>query len=239
MKISIGDLRQIIREALDSEQLALYTWSNSPSSIKVLLYSPVELLSLDWSDRYELPKDVVKGYAAFHRPDEQCRGAWEVTAIAGIGYGKILYGLGYSLTPNNMLMPDRAFSSKKATDAWTKSSEKMTGFPLDYVDAEESEKITSDDPSDDCEVRSWKIDPETGKGSGDPVLDMAYKGPHTNPGPMMKVHDNTVTELMEILNGLGAMYADPEEVDEMLGGMLKSVSTKYFSSEFQKYYKER
>jgi hypothetical protein len=56
---------------------------------------------------------------------------------------------------------------------------------------------------------------------------------------MMKVHDNTVTELMQILNGLGAMYADPEEVDEMLGGMLKSVSTKYFTSEFQKYYKER
>jgi hypothetical protein len=229
MKIRLGDLRQIIREAWGSEQLALYTWKNSPSSVKVLLYSPAELLSLDWSERHELPKDVVKGYASFHEPDEPCNGAWEVSGMAGIGLGKTLYGLGYYLTPKGRLMPDRVFSSKRARDAWTKSSGKMLGFPLDDIAAPKTP-----DPNDDCSVQV-----STMKGGPDPVLDVAYEGPPVDPSPMMKVHDNTVTELMQILNGLGAMYADPEEVDEMLGKMLKSVSTKYFTSEFQKYYKER
>jgi hypothetical protein len=117
----------------------------------------------------------------------------------------------------------------------------MPGLPLDDVEAHDNKGRSivphpnhTDDPGDDCQLQV-----PTAKGGPDPVLDVAYAGPPVDPGPMMRVHDNTVVELMEILNGLGAMYADPEEVDEMLGGMLKSVSTKYFTSEFQKYYKER
>lgn len=229
MKMQLGDLRKLIRDAIGGDTLALYTWKNSPSSVKVLLYSPAELLSLDWSERHELPKDVVKGYASFHEPDEPCNGAWEVSAIAGIGYGKILYGLGYYLTPNRRLMPDRAFSSKRAKDAWAKSSGKMRGFPLDDVN-----DPRTDDPNDDCSMQV-----PTAKGGPDPVLDVAYEGPPVDPGPMMKAHSDAVVKLMKILNRIGAMYTDPRDVDEMLGDMLRSVSTKYFTSEFQKYYKER
>jgi len=211
--------------------MALYTWSNSSSAVKVLLYSPDELLSLDWSDRYELPEGIVKGYAAFHRPDEPCNGAWEVSSIAGIGHGRTLYGLGYYLTPNGRLMPDRAFSSKRARDAWTKSSGKMRGFPLDDV-----KDPKTPDPNDDCSMQV-----PTAKGGPDPVLDVAYEGPPVDPGPMMKAHDATAAKLMKVLNSHGASYTDSDYsvVDEMLGGMLKRASTKYFTSEFRKYYKEK
>jgi len=208
------------------------------------LYSPSELLSLNWSNRYELPMDIIKGYATFHKPDEPCNGAWEVSSIAGIGHGATLYGLGYSLTPNGRLMPDRMFSSKRAKAAWSRaiSSEKLNRFPLDDVEEhKEGEPIDprhepnhTDDLRDDCQLQV-----PTAKGGPDPVLDFAYKGPPVDPDPMMRVHDATVKKLMEILNDPEAKYTDPEEVDKMLGGMLKRVSTKYSTSEFQKYYKER
>ena len=210
---------------MGGNELALYTWNNTPSNVKVLLYSPSELLSLDWSERYELPKEIVKGYASFRQPDEPCNGAWEVSSIAGIGLGKTLYGLGYYMAPNGRLMPDRSFSSKRAKNAWAKSSGKMQGFPLDDI-----KDPRTDDPNDDCELQV-----PTKQGGPKPVLDVAYEGPPVDPGPMMKAHDKTVAKLMKILNGLGAVYVDPVDVDEMLGGMLKSVSTKYFTSEFRKY----
>jgi hypothetical protein len=231
MKISIGDLRQIIRETLDSEQLALHVWSNSSSVVKVVLYSPTALLLLDWSDRDELPMGIIKGYAVFRKPKEPCNDAWEVSSMAGIGHGKILYGLGYSLTPKGRLMPDRAFSSKRAKSAWTKSSGKMARFPLDDIKDPQTE-----DPNDDCAVQV-----STKQGGPDSVLDVAYEGPPVNPRPMMRVHDATVKKLMKVLNGRGAMYADSDhaEVNEMLGRMLRSAGREYFDSEFDKHARER
>lgn len=231
MKIRLGDLRQIIREVVGGDQMALYTWSNSSSDIKVVLYSPVELFALDWPDVYELPKEVVKGYASFSKTDEPCNGAWQVSSIAGIGYGKTLYGLGYYLAPGGRLMPDRMFTSKRATSAWTAAlgRGKLKGFPLDDISEPRTE-----DPNDDCELQV-----PTKKGGPDPVLDVAYEGPPVDPGPMMQVHKDTVVKLMKILRDLDTEYTNPSEVEDMLGGMLKSVSTKYFTSEFGKYYKEK
>lgn len=228
MRIRLGDLRKIIRESLGSEELALYKWEY-PSRIGVLLYSPSELLSLDWNDRYELPKEIVKGYAKFNASDKPCNGAWEVSSIAGIGYGATLYGLGYALVPGGRLMPDRSFSSKRARDAWTKSLGKLKGFPLD--DAKDPQTA---DPNDDCPVQV-----PVKNGGPDPVLDAAYEGPAVDPGPMLQAHEATVEKLMKILNDLGGEYTDPAEVDDVLGQMFRDISTKYFTSEFGKYYKER
>ena len=102
MKIRLGDLRRLIREALGGEDLAVYMWNSSymtrvgssSSSVKLVLYSPSELLGLDWENTFEIPKDVLKGYAAFGQPENPCHGAWEVSSIAGVGYGKLLYGIG-------------------------------------------------------------------------------------------------------------------------------------------------
>lgn len=234
MKIRLGDLRRLIREALEGEDLALYVWKLSAGFIKIALYSPAELLALDWRNRWELPKEILKGYAAFHEPDQPCNDAWEVTSIAGVGYGKLLYGLGYSLVPTGRLMPDRMYSSKRAKDAWGKQVGKLQSYPLDDFYAPKEKQLTPDDPSDDCDLQV-----PMKKGGPDPVLDAAYEGGGVDPTPMILVHEKTVRELMRVLNDLGGKYANPEDVDKMLGDMLRKTSTKYFTSEFEKYYKER
>jgi hypothetical protein len=234
MKIRLGELRRLIREALGGEELALYEWYPKAGFIKVALYSPAELLALDWNDRQELPKDILKGYAAFHKPDEPCNDAWEVTSIAGIGYGKLLYGLGYSLVPSGRLMPDRMYSSKRAKGAWGKQVGKLNGLPLDDIHAPKDKQLTPDDPSDDCFLQV-----PMKKGGPDPVLDVAYEGGGVNPEPMRATHYRTLEKLAKILNDLDGGRRSAEEVEDVLGGMLKSVSTGFFTSEFEKYYKER
>jgi hypothetical protein len=228
MKIRISELRQLIREALEGEELALYIWRH-PSYVKLVLYSPAELLALDWEDRFELPSEILKGYASFNQTDNPCNDAWQVSSIAGIGYGKLLYGLGYSLVPSGRLMPDRHFSSKRAVNAWTKSSGKMKGYPLDDVENPKTSK-----KEDDCEVQV-----STSKGGPDPVLDVAYEGPKVDPTSMMSLHRKTVQELMYVLNDISDELMGPEEVENVLGDMLRKASTKYFTSEFGKYYKEK
>ena len=155
--------------------------------------------------------------------------SWEVSSIAGVGYGKLLYGIGYYLSPRGRLMPDRVYSSKRARDAWTRSVPKMKGLPLDDVnDPQTPEK------EDDCDVQV-----PTKKGGPDPVLDKAYEGPPVDPGPMQRVHEKTVEELMYILNDVSDKYWDHEQVEKMLGDMFRKASAKFFSSEFEKYYKEK
>ena len=227
MKIRLGELRRLIREALEGEELALYIW-RYPSHVKVVLYSPSELLGLDWENTFEIPKSVVKGYAAFRQTDNPCNDAWEVSSIAGIGFGKLLYGLGYALVPGGRLMPDRHFSSRRAKDAWTKSAGKMKGLPLDDVNSPKTK-----DPNDDCEVQV-----PTGKGGPDPVLDVAYEGPKVDPSPMVRVHEETIDKLTKIYNDLGDEMTR-EEVETLLDEMLRKISTKYFTSEFEKYFREK
>ena len=77
------------------------------------------------------------------------------------------------------------------------------------------------------------------KGGPDPVLDVAYEGGGVNPEPMRATHYRTLEKLAKILNDLDGGRRSAEEVEDVLGGMLKSVSTGFFTSEFEKYYKER
>ena len=216
MKIRLGDLRRLIREALEGEDLALYEWKPRPGYIKIVLYSPEKLLALDWSDRSGFPAGIVKGYASFHKPDQPCKDAWEVFSIAGIGYGKLLYGLGYSLVPTGRLMPSRTFSSPRAKEAWGKQVGKLKSYPLDDISAPEEKKRTPKDPSDDCELQKPIMN-----GGPDHVMDAAYEGGGVDPTPMRVAHKRVVRNLMIILNDLGAEYTSVEEVDKMLGDMLR------------------
>jgi hypothetical protein len=56
---------------------------------------------------------------------------------------------------------------------------------------------------------------------------------------MRATHYRTLEKLTKILNDLDGGRRSAEEVEDVLGGMLKSVSTGFFTSEFEKYYKER
>jgi hypothetical protein len=201
MKIRIDNLRQLIREALGGGAaaggLALYDWSDARGAIRVVLYSPAEILGD--VDRFrrgaflhdEDDEGIVKGYARFKQPDHPCNGAWEVTSIAGRGLGKLLYGLGYELTPNGRLMPDRMYTSGEARSAWSGAAGKgLKGFPLDDAGAPVDKQLTPDEPEDDCEVQKPIED-----GGPDPLLDVAYEGGAVGAGSMRSEHQTTVRAL--------------------------------------------
>ena len=84
-----------------------------------------------------------------------CAGAWEVTGSAGPKYGKLVYAMGYYMSPTGRLIPDRFSLSQDAVLAWSKV-DKSSSIPLDdkthpgpgrepFHDLHHTE-----DPSDDC-----------------------------------------------------------------------------------------
>lgn len=209
MKIRLGDLRQLIREALESSSLSLYVYDEAGHTgapvKKVILYSPDEIfadLTTFMKKSFLLDEDptgIVKGYARFQQPENPCNGAWEVTSIAGRGLGKILYGLGYSLTPNHRLMPDRHYTSGEAKKAWQSAASKgLRGIPLDNL----SGTLTPDNEEDDCELQMPIEFDEEGNidssGGPDPLLDVAYEGGELGGGQiekMLSAHEKVVDEL--------------------------------------------
>jgi hypothetical protein len=88
-----------------------------------------------------------------------CNGAWMVYRSAGPGYGKIVYGVGFALSPTGRLIPDRLSVSDSAKVGWDKQFTGGRGrLPLDDIDAHRNggsirpHPNHTDDPSDDCIV---------------------------------------------------------------------------------------
>lgn len=108
-------------------------------------------------------KESVVGYISFGPPKHgQAWGAWEVTRVAGKGYGKLLYSIGYALSPSGLLMPDRVSVSDSAIDAWRKASATRDSLQLDPLPPE-NRTVTK---VDDAEVHDEE---------GLEFLDRAYK----------------------------------------------------------------
>lgn len=108
-------------------------------------------------------KESVVGYISFGPPKHgQAWGAWEVTRAAGRGYGRLLYSIGYALSPNGLLMPDRVSVSDSAIDAWRKASATRDSLQLDPLPPENK----TDTKVDDAEVHDEE---------GLEFLDRAYK----------------------------------------------------------------
>lgn len=93
----------------------------------------------------------VVGYGIFGPPDKgSAYGAWEVTHAAAPGLGKILYGIGYALSPSGLLMPDRHTVSPDAAQAWKKASKDRKSLKLDALPP--NNKTAT--PNDDAELHS-------------------------------------------------------------------------------------
>ena len=93
-------------------------------------------------------KESVVGYISCSPPSRgEAWGAWEVTAAAGKGYGKILYSIGYALSPKGRLMPDRSSVSDSAREAWRGASRTHDSLQLDplptnnLTDTEEDDAV--------------------------------------------------------------------------------------------------
>lgn len=108
-------------------------------------------------------KESVVGYISFGPPKHgQAWGAWEVTRAVGRGYGRLLYSIGYALSPNGLLMPDRVSVSDSAIDGWRKASATRDSLQLDPLPPENK----TDTKVDDAEVHDEE---------GLEFLDRAYK----------------------------------------------------------------
>ena len=108
-------------------------------------------------------KKAVVGYISFGPPEHgQAWGAWEVTRSAGRGYGKLLYAVGYALSPKGLLMPDRRSVSFSARAAWEKASKNHDSLPLDALSPENR----TDTREDDAEIHDEE---------DFPFLDRAYR----------------------------------------------------------------
>lgn len=108
-------------------------------------------------------RESVVGYISVGPPLRgNAWGAWEVTRSAGRGYGKIIYGIGYALSPNGLLMPDRSSVSDEAKAAWQKASKSRDSLQLDAMPPENR----TDTKQDDTDLHDEE---------GHEYLDRAYK----------------------------------------------------------------
>lgn len=84
-----------------------------------------------------------------------CAGAWEVIGSAGRGYGKLVYAMGYFMSPTGRLIPDRSSLTQDAILAWA-TVNRSAGIPLDDKTHPDSGRepfhdlYHTEDPSDDC-----------------------------------------------------------------------------------------
>ena len=124
-----------------------------------------------------------------------CAGAWMVSAVAGPGYGRNIYGLGYALSPSGVLVPDRSSVKPKARDAWrkvfAKPVKKLQLDDREHAHSEKGNEYHTDDPFDDCRLH---LDTE------DPQLDYAYSGTGEEEALLNKLEQNhydTVNRLYE------------------------------------------
>jgi hypothetical protein len=159
------DLAVVVRSAGSLKQAIIYDAD--------VLFSKIDgLEKLSQGDgmtpviRAHLADTFVKGFIEVgpprgmgHRSAGPCNGAWMVYRSAGPGYGKIVYGVGFALSPSGRLIPDRLDVSDSAKAGWDKQFTGGRGrLPLDDIDAHRDGGTIrphpnhTDDPSDDCMV---------------------------------------------------------------------------------------
>jgi len=138
--------RRILKESSEekSDLAALVNSGDEQGSAIIYLKSKIE-------EALENEKDVtdsgllgnmkaIVGYILVKKPesysiaDEPCNGAWEVNKSWGPGYGKLVYDMGYALSPSGILIPDRTRVSAKAQMGWIKASAKYKKEELSDTD---------------------------------------------------------------------------------------------------------
>lgn len=242
MKIRLGELRRIIREAIGgSDDLAVIVRSVSDTFIAAAVYSastlfdvvrenvalPPEAQAETVDDLVELfmERGVVVGYVKIGKPSEPCSDAWVVTGTWGPMMGEVVYDLALALSPTGRLVSDRGSVSGRARSRWEKmrtSRGAMTGgdlsLALDDEYAPSESQLTPDDPTDDCRLyRSIQ------KGGPDPILDRVYVATGsevTKKEAMMANHEAAMAEVVRI---------DPDETRKRMENAIFRVGGTKFA----------
>jgi hypothetical protein len=166
----------LLKESANVSNLALYgDWDDDQDYAEVALVDVSKFRKVlkelqrkkDWDKKDPIPLDksleFIVGYVGCSAPlGGNAWGAWEINAIAGRGYGKILYGIAYALSPKGLLMPDRDVVSDAAKGAWKKASKTHDSLKLDRRPPNNKTERTIDDA---------KLHGEKGR----EYLDRAYK----------------------------------------------------------------
>lgn len=135
-----GVIMRLLNESLSRSTVGIRPFSpQGPiKGSRVLCCTAYDLSSLkspaiDTSDAESLSDTLSSSIVAaitIRKPRSGCNGAWEVTAIAGPGQGKLAYNMGYWLAPSKKLFPDRESLSYDAQLAWKGYASKSPGTPL-------------------------------------------------------------------------------------------------------------
>lgn len=218
---------RLLRESYEgtAEGLAAYVQRHGGYAVAVV-YRPAILLNSLKRDPglTQAHDDSVMAFVQVFQPKNPCAGAWEVKIAAGIGYGKILYGVAYALSPEGILMSDRKSVSAKAYKAWSglqKSGRRS--IPLD--DAEEDDpkkKKTPTDVSDDCNVH--KIGDKDCGGRDPAALNYAYESEGWEKGMLEKM-ESSHKMFMKVLTKMGLD-------EETIYKNLKESGMKLFSAQY-------
>lgn len=202
MKIRLGDLRKIIREAIGGPDVLAAAVRAHEDQASAVVYSPSALLSALRTEPFDMGS-VVRGYIQISKPNKPCNGAWEVTSAWGPGIGEMIYDLGFALSPTGILMPDRLGVLPRAVARW----EKQSGRKMKALDNHKHppkgtdpfhDKHHTEDPSDDCRMNKDGFD----------FLNYSYEAQGGEKG-MLK---SMVTRHEEAMAGVSS----PEDVEEAL-----------------------
>jgi hypothetical protein len=152
----------------------------------------------DKSETFFMTK-VVKGLIRIQAPPGPCDDAWQARYTVGPGLGKLVYGLGYALSPSGKLMASRekggageAKVTASAQGGWAKAFQKKDriGRRLDDIELPQDQRLTPDDPTDDCILQ----DP---KGEDNPI-NYSYKAEGWEAGALHSlkaVHRQVMAEI--------------------------------------------
>lgn len=169
-------VRSVLRESVSTEGYAVITGESffKPDAVEAVLIDVAKFMSgmqappkTSLMTQLDVAKAAAKGsvigYISVGPPESgKAWGAWEVTRSAGRGHGKLLYAIGYALSPKGLLMPDRVSVSDSAISAWQKASKTHDSLQLDPLPPENR----TDTKEDDAEVHDKE---------GLEFLDRAYK----------------------------------------------------------------
>jgi hypothetical protein len=204
-QITDENLAAVIRHIGGKKQAYIYSISDLMSRIDKI----EEIYSLGMGNGYlnnYFANNILKGFIEVGVPSGiyrmsnstgKCNSAWMVYRSAGPGYGKVVYGAGYALSPSGRLIPDRGSVSDDAIGGWKKAFSSGRGrIPLDDIDHQHNvpgNEYHTDDPYDDCVV----YDDESVNGNAE-VLNQAYESEGWEKGmldSMMTRHENCMKQL--------------------------------------------
>lgn len=157
---------RLLSESVSSSNRAALV-DNGSRSKRAVIYNISRLMQyVKAGGDFNNPEDVVdygivEGYIMIEKPRESCNRAWEVKFSVGPGLGKMVYGVGYAMSPSGALISDRQNVSSAARTGWNKAygGETRSKKPLDdfrHPASGENEfhgrHHTEDDKSDDCKT---------------------------------------------------------------------------------------